>query len=109
MSHRERLPNRRRSESFEFEHRNYAGAPFPYLATLGCYADGRLGEVFIYAGKVGTELDVAIKDAAILLSFALQHGATVEDIRSAMTRDAKGKPEGVMGTLLDLISASEGG
>lgn len=32
-----------------------------------------------------------------------QYGASLADIRSSMTRDAQGKPEGVMGTLLDAI------
>lgn len=101
---RDRLPQRRAAETFDFDHVNHAGASFPYKATIGFYDDGRVGEVFLYAGKVGTELDVSIKDAAIILSFALQHGARAEDIRAAMTRDAVGRPEGVMGTLLDLIA-----
>lgn len=100
---RERLPTRRYSETLDFTHVTPTGHPIPHSATLGYYPDGRLGEVFIGTGKVGTDVDVAVKDAAILASFALQHGATVEDLHAAMTRDARGRPEGVLGTLLDLI------
>lgn len=102
---RERLPQRRSAETLEFEHVTPQLATLPFKATVGFYDDGRIGEVFLCAGKVGTDLDVSIKDAAILLSFALQHGASVNDMRVAMTRNARGDPEGVMGTLLDLMAA----
>ncbi len=102
---RDRLPDRRRAVSFEFVHVTPTLGRIAYRATLGYYDDGRLGEVFLASAiKVGTDTDVAIKDAAILLSFALQHGVTAEDARVAMTRSADGAPEGVMGTLLDLLA-----
>lgn len=104
---REKLPARRASETFDFSHITPGGAPIPHKATLGLYPDGRTGEIFIGTGKVGTHVDVAVKDAAILASFALQYGAQVADMRAAMTRDAQGRPEGVMGTLLDLIYTRE--
>lgn len=100
---RARLPNRRAAVTLEFDHVTPRLATIPYVATVGFHDDGRIGEVFLNTAKVGTDLDVATKDAAILLSFALQHGATISAIRAAMTRGADGRPEGVMGTLLDLI------
>lgn len=107
MTTRERLPPRRYSETLDFTHFTPTGAPIPHRATLGYYPDGRIGEIFISTGKVGTDVDVAVKDAAILASFALQHGAKVEDLHAAMTRDARGRPEGVLGSLLDLIYTKE--
>ena len=101
---RERLPDRRRAVNIDFRHVTPDGASVPFRATLGYYHDGRLGEVFLQSSKIGTDADVAIKDAAILLSFALQHGCTVEDVRLAMTRSAAGAPEGAIGTLIDLIA-----
>ena len=100
---RTRLPARRRAETFEFVHVTPNNANIPLRATIGFYDDGRIGEVFLSSSKIGTDLDIAIKDGAILLSFALQFGATVEEIRASMTRSAAGKPEGAMGTLLDLL------
>lgn len=105
---RSRLPNRRASEVFEFEHIYPTGKTETLSATIGSYSDGSIGEVFINSRRIGTDLDIAVKDAAILLSFALQHGAAVAEMRSAMTRDARGRPEGVMGRLLDILAA-EGG
>lgn len=96
---REALPQRRKSENVEFTCRNIR-----YTATLGYYSDGRLGEVFLFAGKVGTDVDIATRDSAIALSLALQNGCPVEQLRSAFLRDAPGAAEGPLGKLLDLLS-----
>lgn len=107
MTDRELLPNRRRSETFEFE----AGVPGytqqHYVATLGFYPDNRLGEIFIHSVKSGCDRDIAMQESAIAASFALQHGCTVEMIRSAMPRTTDEKPEGPLGTLLDLVRQAE--
>jgi len=101
---RERLPNRRTAQTFTLRHRHPNGSEVELLVSLGYFPDGRIGEVFFATDhQVGTQLDVSLKDACILLSFALQHGASPSAIRSAMTRDAQGRPEGIMGTLLDLL------
>ena len=97
---RERLPNRRNAERFEFTAGNVH-----YTAQIGRYPDGRIGEVFLNAGKIGTELHVTARDSAIAVSFALQHGATAEEIRSAFTRRPDGSPEGPLGALCDLLSS----
>lgn len=101
---RDRLPNRRRHRPFDFEHGVPGGKKVAYRGAVGYYPDGRIAEVFLSATKVGTDVDVATKDAAVLLSFALQHGAPFEDLRQAMTRDGQGRPEGAIGTLLDIIA-----
>lgn len=103
---RERLPNRRGCETIDIEHRNGVGAGSHYTATLGYYDDGRIGEIFLNSTKVGTDVDIAVRDAAIAASFALQHGVSVEDLRVAMTRDANGRPEGVLGTVLETVAPS---
>lgn len=108
MTTREMLPSRRQSQSFDFHHVNQGGHSFRYKATAGYYPDGRLGEVFLSASKITTDMDVAARDMAILLSIALQHGADREKISAAMTRQPNGKPLGVAGTLLDIIDELEG-
>ena len=100
---RTRLPNRRRSETVEFA----AGVPGYtaqiYCATLGFYNDNRLGEIFVHPTKSGSDRDIALQEAAIAISFALQHGATLETMRLAMPRTSSGAPEGPIGTLLDIL------
>jgi hypothetical protein len=91
------------SENFDFDHINQNWQAFAYKATVGYYPDGRPGEVFLSAAKITTDMDISARDAAILLSFALQHGVDAERLRAAMTRDPEGKPLGVIGSLLDLM------
>jgi ribonucleoside-diphosphate reductase alpha chain len=38
--------------------------------TLGFYADGRVGEVFVTGAKAGTEVEANVRDTAILVSLA---------------------------------------
>lgn len=95
---REILPGRRYCENFPLwldgrEHQ----------ISLGFYLDGRVAEVFIESARVGTPYNLLMKEAAIALSFALQHGCTVETMRSAMPRTSEGAPEGLLGVLLDRV------
>lgn len=99
-SAREALPQRRAGESFDLE---FEGAYF--TATIGFYADGRLGELFLNGLKLDTAQDIYARDLGIALSIALQYGATVEGLRRAMTRDATGRAQGLGGHVLDLIGA----
>jgi hypothetical protein len=96
---RERLPNRRLSETFSFE---LDGLHF--TATVSSAPDGRPLELFLNNHKHGNQLDTNARDAAIALSFALQHGASVAEIRKALCRDRKGRPNGVLGAALDLLA-----
>lgn len=68
---RERLPNRRRSEIFGFEHDGHR-----YLATVSRFADGRPAELFLGCGKAGAAVSAHAQDAAILTSLLLQHGVS---------------------------------
>ena len=86
MTQRQRLPSRRRSENFTFE---LGGLRF--TATISRLADGRIAELFLNNHKAGNQSDTNARDAAIILSFALQHGADADDIRRALCRDTAGR------------------
>jgi hypothetical protein len=101
MTARERLPDRRRSESLTFE---LDGLRF--TATLSRYQDGRIGELFLNNHKSGNQSDTNARDAAIVLSFALQHGADIDAIRKALCRDGAGRALGPIGAALDLVLAN---
>lgn len=105
VAQREALPQRRAADTFEFNHINTSWMSFKYRATIGFYDDGRPGEVFLSAAKLTTDMDIAARDSAILLSYALQHRADPHSIRTSMTRDPDGRPMGVIGTLLDIMCA----
>lgn len=98
MSERERLPNRRASESLEIE---IAGRK--YRVSFSRFADGRLAEIFISNNRVNSDSDTAAKDSAVVCSIALQHGVPVDVIRRALMRDSRGRPSGPLGAALDLI------
>ncbi len=61
-----------------------------FTVTVGFYADGTPGEVFIDGGKTGQDIQSIARDAAVVLSLALQHGTAIETIRHAVTRNGSG-------------------
>jgi ribonucleoside-diphosphate reductase alpha chain len=98
MATRERLPNRRTSESFTFELHGLR-----FTATVSRFDDGRIGELFLNNHKHGNQTDTNARDSAIILSFALQHGADIESIRRALCRNDQGRALGPVGAALDLL------
>lgn len=100
---RERLPDRRFSESFTFEVDGLT-----YTATFSRFADGRLGELFLTNHKSNSASDCNARDASITFSIAVQHGADPEVIRLALCRDSQGRASGALAKALDLIALSSG-
>jgi hypothetical protein len=96
---RERLPNRRASESFSFE-----SAGLTYVSTISHFDDGRLAEIFIGNGKAGSHSDSAAKDSAVVASIALQYGVPLQIIRNALLRDSRGVASSPLGAALDIIA-----
>ena len=99
---RQRLPDRRLSESFGFTCGGMA-----YVATVSRFDDGRLAEIFLTNHKVGSAAETAARDSAVVASIAMQHGVDVDTLRRALLRDAHGQPSGPLGVALDLIFGQE--
>jgi hypothetical protein len=95
---REHLANRRLAVSFSLEFRGLG-----YTVTVGRFPDGRPAECFLNNHKVNSATDIDGRDAAIILSFALQHGADLQEIARALSRDPQGQPTGLMGAVIDLV------
>jgi hypothetical protein len=99
------LPARRASETFELVH---GEKPATYRVSVGYFEvgplAGRPAEVFITGPKVGSDVEAVARDAAVLLSIALQYGAPVSVLAGAITRDLNGKPSTVMGLVLDRLN-----
>ena len=96
MTARERLPNRRGHELFDFEHAGIS------TAGVGRFEDGSLAEIFLNTRKHGTAVDVNARDAAA--SLLLQHGCPIETLRHALTRNADGSASGPLARALDLLA-----
>jgi hypothetical protein len=99
MTARERLPNRRECESFEFR---YAGMAF--ICSAGFYPDGRIAEIFLSSHKPGSPIEAIARDAAVTVSIALQFGVPIETIHSALTKDHDGSAATVLGAALDKLA-----
>ena len=96
---RRTLPRRRASETFNLRFWNQS-----FTVTVGFYADGAPGEVFIDGGKTGQDIQSTARDAAVVLSFALQHGTPIEAICRAVTRGASEEPASILGAVVDSIT-----
>jgi hypothetical protein len=102
MTDRRRLSNRRISENFTF-----AVDGLRFTATISRFPDGRIGELFLNNHKSGNQSDTNARDCAIILSFALQYGADIDEIRKALCRNSEGRALGPVGTALDRIAHDE--
>jgi ribonucleoside-diphosphate reductase alpha chain len=97
---RQILPSRRRAETFTLQFGNQT-----VTITLGFYPDNSLGEIFVGVGKTGNDIQAVARDAAVLVSLALQHGVALETIYHAMTRGAAG-PASILGAVVDSITTN---
>lgn len=95
------LPQRRSAETFTVRFWNQA-----FTVTAGRYLDGSLGEVFIDVAKSGQDMQSIARDAAVVLSLALQHGTPIESIQRAVTRDSRGEPASILGAIVDALPAT---
>lgn len=89
---RQRLCNRRGCETVEFEH-----ARQKFTLSVGRFHDGRVSEIFVSSHHVGSPIEAIARDAAIVCSIALQCGADIQTIRSALTKDHDGGPATLLG------------
>lgn len=92
------LPNRRAAETFEVKHGSHA-----VTVTVGYYSNGQLGEVFVTDPKVGSSMEAIARDAAVLLSIAIQNDIPLEIMRHAITREQDGTASSIIGAVVDRL------
>ena len=93
---RTRLPNRRGSETFAFEHEGIA-----YRATVS-RIDGAIAELFLDAGKAGTGINIAARDLAVAASLAFQYGCPAAVLADALDKLPNGEPAGPLGVAIKM-------
>ena len=93
------LPQRRASETFDLRFWNQN-----FTVTIGRFPDGVIAEVFIDGGKTGQDIQSTARDAAVVLSLALQHGTPIEAIRHAVTRSSSGEAASILGAVVDRLA-----
>ena len=102
MATRQRLTNRRASETFNLE-----CAGLSYSCTVSRFPDGEIAEIFLNTHKSGSSADTAARDSAICASLGLQFGVPLETIRKALCRDSHGRASGPLGVALDCLAADD--
>ncbi|MCR6672178.1 hypothetical protein [Devosia ginsengisoli] len=112
---RQKLPTRREGETFLLDHRHSPGTAAEQIETMivsySRYPDGRIGEVFVNCENRRSERSIGLwADLGIIVSIALQRGATLTELSSAMSRgeiNHLGKivevAQSPAGTLLDAL------
>ena len=101
---RERLPNRRQSETLDLWHGGQR-----YHLTVGEYNDGRPGEVFIHGAKPGSDTDLLCDDIGVLISRLLQYGDDPASLAAGVGRLGNGDPASIVGAIADVLAAKAAG
>jgi hypothetical protein len=98
MSERAILSQRRAAQTFDLRHGKNV-----FEVTVGFYPNSAIGEVFVTGGKTGSDMEAVCRDAAVLLSIAIQYGIPLSTIRGAITREQNGAASSVIGAVLDRL------
>lgn len=100
MTHRERLPNRRRAETVNIEISGNA-----YQLSIGYYDDGRIGEVFLGGPRSGSDMQGLLADLGVVISRLFQFGDTPASLAAGMARLGDGTtPASIIGTMADAMA-----
>lgn len=67
-----------------------------------------VAEIFVTSRKIGSDAEAVCRDAAILLSLAVQYGCPLPTIQGALTRNEDGSPQSVMGRVVDRVMEEAG-
>jgi ribonucleoside-diphosphate reductase alpha chain len=73
--------------------------------TIGFDPLDRPREMFARLEKPGSDLDLLLDDIGVLVSVALQHGATPADLAHSMGRLSTGERASILGHLIDALAA----
>jgi hypothetical protein len=98
MATRQRLANRRGSETFDVESQG-----LKFTATVSRWDGGGIAEVFLQNHKAGSAAGIMASDAAIAASLAMQYGCPPEVLGRALSRDSRGNASGPLGCAIDEI------
>ena len=98
---RERLPDRRQSETVNLWHGGRR-----YHLTIGEFPDGRPGEIFLHGAKPGSDTDLLCDDIGVLISRLLQYGDDPASLASGMGRLGDGTTAAsLVGAVVDVLAA----
>ena len=101
---REKFDWRRDTITINVTHEYWAGGTRKFCISYSRLPSGKVGEVWVNAvNELEKTINDDVRDTCIALSRALQYGDTLEHIAKSIQRDARGKPQGYMGTIVDVL------
>ncbi len=100
---RKRLPNRRRSVTFDLQSQGLT-----FTATYSRGADGTVQEVFLRNHKASSMAGINASDASVIWSIARQFGVPFEVLSKSLMRNSDGSGIGPLSVALDKIIEIEG-
>lgn len=98
---REVLPTRRAGYNFDF----IVGTT-RFTASVSAVL-GDVKEVFLNSDKIDSDVDLTMRDAAVVISIALQYGIKASEMLHSVGRNADGKPSSPIGAILDILAKME--
>jgi len=106
MTARRVLPQRR--PTFTFDIHDESGrvdmvVAYSVFEPPGAPPPHTVAEIFVTSRKIGSGTEAIARDAAILLSLAVQYGCPVDVIRGALTRNQDGSAQSLMGRVVDRV------
>lgn len=101
MPDRQKPDARRESETLDVL---YKGGR--WHVTVSRFPSGAPQEVFLHGPKAGSDLDAISYSVGVLISFALQHGASLADVVAALPRLEDGTPADFVTAILEEVSAA---
>lgn len=101
---RDKLTNRHRSTNLRVRYADVEGLSLYAHITYSRDTAGVIREVFVSAGKPGSPVEAALRDAGLLISLLLQHGMTVQEIKLAVTRSTDERPGSQVGVIIDALA-----
>jgi hypothetical protein len=100
------LPQRRPTYTFDIHDdggRVDLTVAYSIFEAPGTLPPHTVAEIFLTSRKIGSGTEAIARDAAILLSLAVQHGCPLDTIMHALTRNQDGSPQSLMGRVVDRV------
>lgn len=97
---REPLPKRRKNQSIEL-----VFDEMRFQLTLGFYANGRIGEVWLNGPRPDSALYHITQDGCVLISHLLQRFASPHALFDSIPRREDGSPASVIGAIIELLAS----
>lgn len=100
---RHSLPQRRGGENFDF----VVGQTLFTASIRRERPKAPITEIFVNASKIDSDVDLTMRDAAVILSIALQYGVPLSALGKSTGRNIDGSASSPIGALLDILMREE--